>query len=279
MKLNRRKYLLIFFLLSELAVYGQLKELNLYLGAQSLDIKLNDFVILEPEWSFERPRAAFSSEFSVNYCPFNGEHLFFQSGLQYFRLNGQQTTFDHVAQLNGIDLGGSPEVSPEPSEYIEIDYGFNFQYVTYFVSPTYSWSIGKSMNVTFGVGGIIYLASTKQKGYQVFTNPDSYALNFSQFENSYQDYGFGYKLTTSVNKTLSDRLGISLKAEYNAVKTTIGEDSRSVLYYGNTDFVGQNGIAVPIHKQTLDLSGFNLMIGVTFQLIKTNNSSSTVVGE
>lgn len=265
----RSKFLLFILLFLQLEAYSQLKDINLYIGAQSLkNFDFEESQLIDADWSFEKPRAAFSSELSVNYCPFNNAQFFFQTGLQYFRLKGQQTTFDYLSEWNGIDLGGPPEISAESLEYTAIDYGFNFQYATYFVSPTYSWILSKSVRVTFGAGGVIYLASTKQKGFQVFTSPDSFALNISQFENSYQDYGFGYKVSTSINKTFSAKLGVSLKAEYNAIKTTIGEGSRSVLYYGNTDFVGQNGITVPIHEQTLDLSGFNLMIGVSIQLAK-----------
>ncbi|MEP2026433.1 MAG: hypothetical protein ABJH98_11600 [Reichenbachiella sp.] len=266
MNLIRGKFFLLFLLSLQLTSYGQFKDINLYVGVQSLNnLHFNNSEALSPDWAIYNAKAAFSSELSINYFPTKSKRFFVQTGFKYFRLNGQHKTVEYISEFNGIDLGELPELFVEYGDY---EYGFDFQYATYFISPTYTWPISNSMNVTFGVGGMIYLASTKQEGVSVFTAPDSFAITNSQYEGNYQDYGLAYNLSTTISKVFTDKFSLSLKAEYSFMEITIGEDSKSVLYYGNSDFAGQSGITVPIHKQTLDLSGLNLMIGFSFRLAK-----------
>ncbi|MEO9801727.1 MAG: hypothetical protein ABJF04_00700 [Reichenbachiella sp.] len=259
MNSKQGKSLLFFLLFLKLTTYGQLKEINWYAGAQSLNItQFNELEITGPEWDFKNAKAAFSTELSFNYFPLKNDLFFIQTGIKYFRLKSQHNTIEYITELNGIDLGGTSDI-----QYGEFDYGFNFQYIVCFISPSFQLKLSKGLVATIGVGAMIHRATTKQDGFQIIIDPDTFEWTNSQFTGSYQDYAFSYNLSTSLTKDLSKKLGVSLKVEYNFIKSNIGEESRSI-YYGA--LLNQENITVPIHVRDLDLSGLNVMLGASFRL-------------
>ena len=247
---------------------SQIRDLNVYFGSQLMDVaNVNELTDYGPEWDFKKAKAAFSSECSINYLPFNTNHFYFQIGLKYFRLKRQHRDVVYFSELNGIDLG-TPS-SGWDLAYDNYKYGFNFQYVTMSIAPTYSFSINESSNVTVGIGGMFYWAATMQRGVEVKTNPNTFAITATQYKGNYTDFGLTYNLSSAFYKSLNEKIGLTFKVEYNFLKTSIGEEKESVLYYGNADYIDENGISVPIHKQNLDLSGLNVMVGASFRI---NNS-------
>lgn len=251
--MRRTKFLIHIFLFYGLNAYSQIQEVNLYLGNQFLSIsQINEW---EHIWDLNPIKSALSTELSANYYPFENKRFFIQPGLKYHKVRSQNRSVEFFKEVMGIS-----DVT-----YGDFRYGFDSQYFVFHISPSYKISVSKSVNLMIGIGLMTHLVKTKQYGFQVHVDPETFASTTSQYQSKYRAYGLSYNLSTSISKRLTNRLMLALKMEYNWISTVIGEESESAIF---SILPNRNNITVPIHRNNLNLSGLNMLLGVSYKINK-----------